>query len=650
MQKEEDISKISPSEWLLSDRKGMFQKIIAFSLSGWCICIWLFHTYCAYFGQPEAMLFRTTHVMLFLVAAFLFYPLKRKGWNGKFNLFFLIDLLLILLVVAIQAYMYIDFDAFQARGGVSATTMDLLLGGIMIFLIFEAARRTVGWPLVIIVGMFFVYSIGAEHFPGILNAPQVSLPFFIDVIFIGPLGIYGIAIYVMSAFVVMFIFFGSFLLESGAGDFFIKLAYALTGKRTGGPAKAAVVSSAFMATISGSIVANVVTTGSFTIPMMKKAGLKPVVAGAIESVASTGGQIMPPVMGAVAFIMAFYLGIPYVTLCYYAAIPAVLYFVSVYCMIHFEAKKTGLQPLDSADIPNLMEILKEGGHNLVPIAVIIYFLVVGYSPTIVGFLAIVSVFLLSFRRKRTAMTYRKAIKAMENGVKACVMVSVACMAVGIIIAAVGQTGFGARITALLTEVSGGSLLTLLILTMVLSIILGMGLTTIVLYVSLSATVVPALLLLGVGSVSAHLFVLYYGVFSNIIPPVAFAAFAGAAVAGSDPMRTGIIAMKFGVAGILLPFLFVYQPALVLAGNWVSIVLATITSIIAIVSLAAALQGWFLARINLLKRTVLGSIFVILVVPNWQFKILGLALFTFYLFVLDRESLFLKLKKNYSAVV
>jgi TRAP transporter 4TM/12TM fusion protein len=640
---EDKTYRINPAEWLLSDRKGIFQRALALFLSIWCITIWFFHAFCTYFGQPEAIRFRTTHVMFFLIAAFLFYPLKRKAWNDRFNRYFLVDLLCISLVLVIQVYMFLDFEAFQARAGVSFTNLDVFFGFIMTLLILEAARRTVGWSLTILVGAFFVYSISAEYFPGILNAPQLTFSDFVDRVFIGSMGVYGIAIYVMAAFVIMFIFFGSFLLEAGGGEFFIKLAYALAGKRVGGPAKASVVASAFMATISGSITANVVTTGSFTIPLMKSSGFKPRVAGAVEAVASTGGMIMPPVMGAAAFIMAFFLGISYVQVCYAAAIPASLYFLSVYYMIHFEAKKTGLKPMATEEIPNLVEVLKEGGHFLLPVVVIIYFLVAGYSPAWVGFLAIVTVFVVSFRRKETRLTYRKIMRAMENGVQMSIMVSVACAAVGIIIASVGQTGFGARITSIIVEASGGYVLIVFILTMILSIILGMGLTTIVLYISLSATVVPAMIEMGVVPVAAHLCVLYYGVLSNIIPPVAFAAFAGAGVAGSNPMSTGITATKFGAAGLFVPFLFVYHPELVLEGPWSSTVLAVITSAIAIICLASSLQGWFLTRINLAKRAFLFVIFAIFVVPKSSFKLLAFVLLAGYLLLLERKALISKLR-------
>ena len=496
---------------------------------------------------------------------------------------------------------------------------------VMIVLVLDGARRSVGMPLVLVSLFFFIYSVAAQHFPGILNAPQMEFFTFVDRVFMGTHGIYGIAIYVMGAYVIMFIFFGAFLLEAGGGNFFIKLAYALAGRRVGGPAKAAVVASAFLATISGSIIANIVTTGSFTIPLMKKAGFKSRVAGAIEAVASTGGQLAPPVMGAASFIMAFFLNRPYLEVCLFSAIPAFLYFFSVYYMIHLEASRQGLKPVPQADMPKLKKVLAEGWHFLLPVAIIIAFLVAGYSPSLVGLAAIASVFLVSFRRRETRFTWLKIIRAMENGVRVSVMISVSCAAVGIIIAAVGQTGFGARITNLIVEVSGGYLIFIFVLTMIISIILGMGLTTIVLYISLAATVVPAMIEAGVPPSAAHLCVLYYGVISFIVPPVALGAFAAAGLAGSNPMHTGVTAMKFGVAGLLVPFLFVFQPALVLEGSWYLIPPAVLGALGALVCLASSLQGWFLGKISWPYRVVLFGLFLFLTVPQYWSTIAGLSL-------------------------
>jgi TRAP transporter 4TM/12TM fusion protein len=624
MAEKEVISKITPSEWLLSNKAGTFQQIMAFFLSGWCIGIWLFHAYCAFFGQPEAMLFRPTHVSFFMVAAFMYFPLRRKSWSDQFNLFFLIDLLCVALVLFIQIYMFIDVESFQARGTISATGLDIFLGTIMVFLTLEATRRVVGWPLVVTAALFFIYSVGAEYFPGLLNAPGMPFRVFIDRLFFGTLGLYGIAVYVMATYVIMFIFFGSFLLQAGGGEFFIKLAYAIAGRRVAGPAKVAVVSSALMGTVSGSCVANVVTTGTFTIPLMKSAGFRSETAGAIEAVASTGGQIMPPVMGAAAFVMAYFLGIPYLDVCKAAAIPACLYFFAVYCMIHLQARKRGLGPIVVGDIPSLKNVLKEGYHHLLPLATIIVFLIMGYSPMIVGLAGVVAAFVASFKQRQTMLTLKKLIRAMELGVQGTIMVAIAGVAVGIILCSVGQTAFGPRITSLIFEASGGNLLAILLLTMIISIILSMGLTTIVLYISLTVTIVPALINLGVLPIAAHLFVLWYGVMGYITPPVAFAAYAGAAVAGSNPFRTGLIASKFGIAGFLVPFLFVYKSELLLVSpSWILIIVMAVESFLAIISIACCIQGWLFTRIGLSQRILLFAAFVLLVYPSLFASIMGL---------------------------
>jgi TRAP transporter 4TM/12TM fusion protein len=618
-----DVS-LSPPEWLASGKEGRFQKVLGLFLVAWSLFAWMFHMYCAYFGAVEASRMRTMHLTFFMVAGFLFFPLKRKRWHEKFNWFFLIDLLCILLVLFIQVYILWDVDAFVLRSAAS-TWLDKALGIIMIILVLEATRRAVGLPLVVLSIFFLVHAVFADHFFWIFEAHSTGFFELVDYLFIEVTGIYGIPIMIMAAYVTLFILFGAFLLTTGGARFFTRLAISITGRLVGGPAKAAVVSSSLMATISGSTVGNVVTTGSFTIPLMKSTGFPARIAGAIESVASTGGQFMPPVMGAAAFIMAYFLGVTYLKVCFAAAIPATLYYVSVYFMIHFEAKKRGFTALPSEKIPNLWETVKRGYQFLVPVAAIVYFLVAGYSPTMAAFWAITTVFIVSFLRKETRLNPQTLLKAITEGVRLVIPVSIACAAAGIIIGTVTITGLGSRLATIVIDVSGGHLAIVLILTMIISILLGMGLVTTVVYITLASTIIPAMVKMGVIPMAAHLFALYFGVMSNITPPVALAAYAGAGLAGSNPMQTGFTASKYGIAGFLVPFLFVYRPALVLQGSAMEVIWATFVSILGVFCLAGAIQGWLLARITILGRLILFIASLCFIVPIYWFDCTGLLL-------------------------
>jgi TRAP transporter 4TM/12TM fusion protein len=623
MEEKKDVS-ASPPKWLASRRDGRFQNILALFLVGWCLFAWMFHMYCAYFGAVEAHRMRTVHLTFFMVAGFLFFPFKRKRWHEKFNRFFLLDLLCILLVLFIQVYILWDVDAFVLRSAAS-NWVDKTLGIIMIILVLEATRRAVGMPLVILALFFMVHAVFAEHFFWIFESHSIGFFELVDYLFMQATGIYGIPIMVMVAYVTLFIFFGGFLLSTGGARFFIKLAVSITGRFVGGPAKAAVVASSLMGTISGSTVGNVVTTGSFTIPLMKSMGFPPMVAGAIEAVASTGGQFMPPVMGAAAFIMAYFLNVPYLQVCLAAAIPATLYYVSVYFMIHFEARKRGFTALPRKEIPDLVETLKEGKQFLVPVAAIVYFLVAGYSPTMAAFWAITSVFFVSFIAKETRLSPQMLLNAITEGVRLVVPVSIACAVAGIIIGTVTITGLGTKLSMIVIDVSGGYLPIVLIMTMIISLMLGMGLTTTVVYITLAATIIPAMISMGVIPMAAHLFALYFGVISNITPPVALAAYAAAGLAGSNPMSTGFTATKYGIAGFLVPLLFVYRPALVLQDSAVMIVWTTFVSVLGVFCLAGAIQGWLLARLNALERLILLVASLCFILPRYWLDLAGLAL-------------------------
>jgi TRAP transporter 4TM/12TM fusion protein len=388
----------------------------------------------------------------------------------------------------------------------------------------------------------------------------------------------------------------------------------------------AVVASGMFGTISGSAVANVVTTGTFTIPLMRRLGYTKDFSGAVEAVASTGGQFMPPVMGAAAFVMAEFSGVPYLQVCIHAAIPAVLYYLAVGMMVHLEACKLGIQGLPRAELPRLGGVLWFGWHLFLPLIGIVYFLMRGYTPLLAGFYAVLLTIVISVARKATRMSPRKVYAALEAGALSALPVAAACAAAGIVIGVVNLTGLGLRFSSLIINLSGGSLLVALVLTMFASLILGMGLPTTPAYVIQAALAVPALVNLGVPIIAAHLFCLYFAVISAITPPVALAAYAGASISGGNAMTTGFIATRLGLAAYIIPYMFVYGPALLTIGEPLDVVLAAVTALVGVVGLAAAAEGWLLGRMAAWERLLTLGSALLLIKPGWVTDLAGLILF------------------------
>jgi len=450
-------------------------------------------------------------------------------------------------------------------------------------------------------------------------------------------GIYGIPLMVMATYIFLFILFGAILMESGAGRFFINLALALTGSRRGGPAKASIVSSALMATVSGSAVANVVTTGTFTIPLMKKIGYRPRFAAAVEACSSSGGQIMPPVMGAAAFIIAEFLSIPYLKVCLAAFFPAILYFFSIFIMVHFEAAKHDLAMLEKEELPNAKEELKRGGHLFISLAVIIGLLVVGYTPMYAAFWAIVSVLALSFMKKETRMSPQRLLSALEDGATKAIPVSIACACAGIIIGSVFVSGLGLKFTNLIVTIAAGRLWMALFLTMVASLILGMGLTTTAVYITVAALVIPALVKMGVEPIAAHLFAFYFGLVSAITPPVALAAFAAAGIANSNPMETGFTSFRLGIAKYILPFVFVYGPGLVFVGSWIEILRAIVATTLGLFALTIVTEGWLYESVPIGIRALMFIPAVLLFLPHVHYNLVGVVVFIVLVGYLKKKS-------------
>ena len=425
-----------------------------------------------------------------------------------------------------------------------------------------------------------------------------------------------------SSFVVLFMIFGSLLFVSGAGTFFTEIAFALTGARTAGPAKSAIVASGMMGTISGSTAANVVTTGSFTIPLMKRLGYTPAFAGAVEAAASSGGQIMPPVMGASAFIMALFLGIPYLSVCIAAFIPAVLYFVSLFAAVHFEAKRLNLKTMDKSELPDWRRVLRKGWLCLVPLVTLVIVLVLGYTAMMAAFWSIIAGILVSFVDKQSRMGPVTLLTVFELGAIGVVIVGVACACAGVVIGAVTDSGLGVRMSNVVIAAGQGKLWLALIMTMFASIVLGMGLTTTAVYITLAVLVIPALVALGVVPIAAHMFAFYFGVIGCVTPPVAMAAFAAAGVAGSKPMETGWTATRIAITAFIVPFMFVYNPELLWIGSLSAILISFCTAIVGVVILSSSVIGWLYRKTYLLERVILFIAAMVLIKPGLMSDLIG----------------------------
>ena len=595
------------------------------------ICSWLsiglafYHLFVAVYGTPEGRSFRSVHLSVMMILAVFIYPVFRKSINDKIilpndekgNFLRLLgsiyDLLIIISIIFVQLWTTWDVETFMMRYG-DKYIGDIIVGSILIFLVLDGTRRAVGWAMVFVAGFFMLHALYAHKFFGFFYGPPTRLAKYIDTLFMTSDGIYGIPLYVASTYIVLFIIFGAILIRSGVGRFFVDLAISLTGHRTGGPAKAAVVASGMTGTVYGSAVANVVTTGSFTIPLMKNYGYRPRFAAAVEACASSGGQITPPIMGAAAFIMAEFLEAPYSYVILAAIIPAFLYFVTIYFMVHVEAEKHGIEKIDKSMLPNVIDVLKSGWHMLLSLVVLIALLIYGYTAMKAGFWAIISVIFLSFFKSNTRMSVVDLLGAFESGIKSTVPVTIACACAGIIIGSVFVSGLGLKFTQSVIDLSGGMLFPLLCLTAISAIILGMGMTTTAVYITVAALIVPSLIQAGVTPIAAHMFAFYFGVVSTITPPVALASFAGAAIAKSPPMATAVESSKVGIAKYIVPFAFIYNPALLMEGSyWISLY-SLLSVLLAYWSMTLGLEGYLNKPLNVYTRIIAFVSSILLLLP------------------------------------
>lgn len=580
----------------------------------------LFHIYALGIRATSVILLRNVHLLCGFVLIPLLYPASKK----QVDRVRLVDYLLIAVGLSVSIYVMLQDEDFFMRAGVAPTTGDLVFGALAILLVLIITKRVIGWPLVIVTLFFLVYAKFAIHFPGMFVGKSHSLRNIISYVF-NIEGIYGIPIGVSSTYVLLFILFGVFLKQSGAGEFYTDFAYSIAGRTRGGPAKVAVISSALFGTISGSGIANVVTTGSITIPLMKRTGFKAYYAAAVEAVASTGGQIMPPVMGAGAFLMAEIIGVPYTKIMIAAALPALLYFISVYYVVDLQAARSGLQGLKASELPSLKGVITRNGHLVIPLLILIYTLMTGATPIKAAFLSIIATIVVSTLKKATRMGIRKIVTSLEDGVLGCLEVIAACGCAGIIMALVALTGIGLKLSALIVQISGSNLFVALLLTAVIVIVLSMGLPTTACYIVSATIMAPGLTKMGITPIQAHLFIFYYACLSGITPPVALVAYPAGAIAKASPVTVSITAFRLGIVGFLVPFMFIYSPNLLLIGNVGQVAVAAITSLVGAYFISVASEGWFGGQVHAFSRLLLlgGGIFML--IPGVKTDALGAVL-------------------------
>jgi len=605
----------------------VFVGLLAFSL---------FQLYTGAFGAYTAYIQRTVHLGFALALIFMLFPASRKKGNRKKVAWY--DWLLVVLSILVTGYWPVFYETLvQQIGGI--TQAQMVIGGVAILLVLEATRRAVGLPITIIAIIFLIYAYFGPQMPGMLAHRGLSLEQLIDSMFFTTEGILGTPLQVSSTYIFLFLLFGAFLVQTGVGTYFNDLAIAIAGRRVGGPAKVAIFSSALNGTISGSSVANTVTTGSYTIPMMKKLGYKKNFAGAVEAASSTGGQIMPPIMGAAAFLMIEFAGVGYWEIAKAATIPAILFFTGIWVMTHFEAKRLGLLGLPKEEIPPKKEVFKKI-YLLLPILAIVYFLFVGYSIERTAIYGIIFTIVVSMFRKDTRITPSKFIVALTSGSRTALAVAAATACAGIIVGVVTKTGLGLKLGNGLVSMAGAlassvelQLMLTLVFTMITSIILGMGSPTTANYIITSTIALPAILALNdqlevaIPVLAGHMFVFYFGIVADITPPVALAAFAATGISGGEPIRTGFNASKLAIAAFIIPYMFVLNPQLLMIdANAMEITWSLITAVLGMIAIGAGIIGYWYQRLHWVLRVIAGITGLLLIYPEGNTDLFGVGLF------------------------
>ncbi|MDE0923521.1 TRAP transporter permease [Aurantimonas coralicida] len=568
----------------------------------------LFHLYTAYYGPFTALQQRVVHVCG--IAAILF--LSTAAVSGRWLRTALIVLALVTALPAL--YVCLDYREIIETAGI-VTEQQIWLGAILISVVLIATRMVIGWPLVVIALLALAYAAFGNLLPPPIGHTGYGIDRIISHLYLTTEGVLGTPVGASATYIAVFVLFGALLQTTGMGDVFIGFGHALTGRKKGGPAYVAVISSALFGSINGSAVANVASTGTFTIPLMIRTGYKPQTAAAIEAAASSGGQIMPPIMGAAAFLMVSFTGIPYVEIISHALFPALLYFGAVFAAVQLHAARYDVKAVAAADLPNFRHLLLTRGYMLLPIPILLYFLLDGYTPYRAGFYAIVAALVLAMFARSSRPTPARLMATCRAAVAGLLPVATACACAGIVIGMLTLTGLGLKLSGLIVDASGGSLFIALCLTAIASIVLGMGLPTVGVYLLLAVLVAPALTQMGVPLIAAHLFIFYYGLVSAITPPVALAAYAAAAIAKSKPLETSVEAFLMGLAKIVVPFVFVYGPEILLIGTTGDIVVAITSAFVGVYALSIATTGWWGGPLAPWRRIAVGAGSVLMMMPG-----------------------------------
>ena len=585
------------------------------------VVVALYHFITSYVGTPTILKHRSLHVAMMLFMSFLLYPASNKASRKKIAWY---DLAFAIISIAVAVYVWVDYENLINRMGMP-NTLDIIMGTALIFLVMEASRRTSDLSLVLLNITFIAYGLWGRNFPGIFAHRGYTWAKLVNHIFINTEGIYGSSVAVAASYIFLFILFGSVMNRCGMGQFFNDISLSLAGHTKGGPAKVAVIAAGLLGSINGSAIANVVTTGTFTIPLMTKVGFTKDYSGAIVASASTGGQMLPPVMGAAAFIMAEMIGVSYGTIALSAAIPALLYYYGILVQVQLRAEKENMQGIPKDQLPKAMDVMKKRGHLLIPIVFLVFMLLYSGKTVIYSaFMTIILTIIVGALKKETRMSLRDVIDAFEESTRQTVSVAIACAVVGIMIGVISLTGFGLTMANAIIQLGQSSLMATLVLTMVTCLILGIGLPSIPSYIITATIGATALVKLGIPAIAAHLFSFYYAMFANLTPPVALTAFAAAGIANGDANKTGWIACKLSLGGYIIPFIFVYNTSLLLIDVTAFDAIRTIiASMVGVFIMSVGIEGYYKTNVNAILRafTIVGGI--MLITSNIYYNIVGL---------------------------
>ena len=615
---------------VLKDQKRQLTGIYANIVTVIAIAFSLYEIYTLQIAPADPWILRAVHTSFACILGFLLYSPTSGSAKDRFGIF---DIVLALMSAGIAAYIIFNFEDLVWRLGMIPSTTDVIVSSVLILLILELTRRTVGWPLFILAVIFLIYSWGGRYLPGFLWHRGYEWTRTAGYL-LSTEGIYGITIGVSSTFIFMFILFGAFLQTSGTGEFLVKFSYSLAGRFRGGPGKVAIFASSLMGTISGSAVANTVTTGSMTIPLMIRVGYRPWFAGAVEAVASTGGQLMPPIMGAGAFLMAEFISQPYIDIVVASVIPAILYYTALFWMVDIEAIKLNLQGLPASELPDFKDTFKKGWLYFIPILILIWAMVVArYSPVKAATLSLITCIVVSWFMPGARLGLNKILQGLAKGGTDIISIAAVCAAAGIIVGILGLSGVGLKFATVLIALAGGNLFFALFISMIVCLLLGMGLPTTPAYAVVASVVAPGLIKMGLSPLTAHLFCFFFACIGPVTPPVAVASYAGAAIAQTSPTKVGWVGFKLALVGFIVPYAFVYGPGLMMKGGVWLVATTTMTALVGILAIGSSLQGMLLKqRLSFLSRILFFGGALCLIKSGFQSDLLGFSVLAIGMFL------------------